>query len=267
MQVNISNHKATVIENGIFYFAPSNYPEITALELKNILSFIDYEKSYGRKTDIICENEVLLTKVNNAIAAPEIVGNTELPVKIAGCPDCFSKGCLTEFVYHATTLKSTKKILQSGKLLSAVKVYGKSGEELASQKRDSLWNDPADFFEYIMFTWGNCVVGDCVVMSDSPGGGQGEFNPGVRFYFRYADIIKHHGHVFDGYHPVKVNNEIVLSDYLLACIVPEQFKDELLPFIPSHLKSKVHFISQDGLGIWDWSERVYNCICTLNNGV
>ena len=168
----------------------------------------------------------------------------------------------TEFVYHATTLMATQHILSSGKLLSAVKVYGKTGEELAYDKRDSLWNDPADFFEYIMFTWGNCMVGDYVVMSDDSNEEQSEksFNPGIRFYFRYDELIRHPGHAFDGYHPIKVKDEIVLSDYLHACIAPEQYKEQLLPFMPQQLENKVHFIPQDSLGILEWTERVYNFI-------
>lgn len=61
------------------------------------------------------------------------------------------KGVITKFVYHATTYDSAKKILHSGRLLSAVKVYEKSGYELAKEKINNPWNDPADFFKYIMF--------------------------------------------------------------------------------------------------------------------
>jgi len=37
-------------------------------------------------------------------------------------------------------------------------------------------------------------------------------------------MIKHPGYVFDGYHPAKIKDELVLTDYLYACIVPEQYK-------------------------------------------
>ena len=255
MQVNIANHKATVIENGVYYFSLSNYPQITPLELKNLLHFIEYEKMHNRRTEIVCESESLMMTVNNAIVTPVIIVNMPLPDKIAGCDACSQKGCLTEFVYHATDIEATAKILSSGKLLSAVKAFGKTADELAYGKRDSLWNDPADFFEYIMFCWGNCVVGDYVVMSDTP---DSEFAPGIRLYFRYKDLLRHPGHVFDGYHCIKVKDEIVLSDYLYACIVPEQQKSKLERSVLPELVEKVHYLPQNGLGIYDWSKQIYN---------
>jgi hypothetical protein len=205
MILNISNHGSGVIERGVYYFALSDYPYITASELKNMIAFINYEKFYDRQTEIVCEDENISEIVNNAVAHPGITDNILLPAE-------------NEFVYHATDINAARKILSGGKLLSAVKVYGKTGEELSFQKRDSLWNDPADFFEYIMFCWGDSMTGDYVVLSenfpDEEALEKGSFDPGVRFYFRYADIIRHPGHVFDGYHPVKVKDKILLSDYL-----------------------------------------------------
>lgn len=262
MQVNIANHKATVIENGVYYFAPSNYPHITPLEIKNLLAFYEYEKLYGRQTKFVCEEQSVITVINHAIAHPDTAKDIPLPEKIVcnGCA-CMQNGCITEFVYHATDLKATQNILSSGKLLSAVKVSGKTADVLAYEKRCSVWNDPEDFFEYIMFCWGNCVVGDYVVMSDDPGG---EFTPSIRFYFRYENLLQHPGHLFDGYHCIKVKNEILLSDYLYACIVPDQYKDELDRFVLPELASKVHYIPQKGLRISEWSERVYKAIEKLN---
>jgi len=160
-------------------------------------------------------------------------------------------------VYHATDIESAAKILSCGRLLSAVRVSGKTANELEYEKHDSVWNDSADFFEYVMFCWGNCVVGDYVVMSDSP---DSEFTPGVRFYFRYSDLLQHPGHVFDGYHCIKIKDEIVLSDYLYACIVPEQQKSQLESFVMPELAAKIHYLPEDGLGIYDWSERVYGFV-------
>lgn len=259
MILNISNHGSGVIERGVYYFALSDYPHITASELKNMIAFINYEKTYGRQTEIICEDENILEIVNNAVAHPDMVvykKTTEENILPAE----------NEFVYHATDINAARKILSGGKLLSAVKVYGKTGEELSFRKRYSLWNDPADFFEYIMFCWGDSMTGDYVVLSENfPGEDaleKGSFDPGVRFYFRYADIIRHPGHVFDGYHPVKVKDEILLSEYLHACIVPEQYKIEPDPILPE-LKSKVHYLSQKGIGLNDWNDKVYDFVKKL----
>jgi len=100
-----------------------------------------------------------------------------------------------------------------------------------------------------MFCWGDNPTGDYVVLSENLPSeddlAKGNFNPGVRFYFRYDDIIRHPKHVFDGYHAVKVKDGILLSDYLHSCIVPEQFKiKNILP----ELVSKVYFLSKSGLG-------------------
>jgi len=253
MQLNIANHEYTVIENGIYYFALPEYPEISAGELRSILEFIAYEKKYGRETEIVCDDAALLTKVTDAIAAPDSIEAVE---------------AYDRYVYHATSLGSAKKILASGRLLSAVNVYEKTAEQLAYEKKDSLWNDPADYFEYIMFGWGNDPVGDYVVMSEvETDDMEEEFktgkHTGVRFYFRYADLEKHPGQIADGYHAIKVKDEIVLKDYLFACVVPEQFKDEVLPCVPEALREKIVFLPQEELGIWDWSVKVYDCICGM----
>ena len=174
-----------------------------------------------------------------------------------------------EFVYHATDVYAAQKILTDGKLLSATKVYGKTGEEIAFERRESEWKDPADFYEYIMFGWGTHLVGDYVVLSErfpcEEDLRKGNFNAGVRFYIRYDDIIKHKGHTFDGYHPIKVKDEILLSDYLFACIVPEQYKEQLDGCILQELLPKVHYLEQNGLCLQEWNDKVVAYIKKLYN--
>jgi len=263
--LNVSN-KGGAIERGVYPFGLSDYPNILASELKNLIAFINYEKSHGRQTEIVCEDKNLITVVNHAVAHPETVEDFILPEKYEN--DCCNhQGCLTEFICHSTGFKAAKSILFGGCLLSAVKVYGKTGNQLAFEKRDSLWNDPPDFFEYIMFNWGNCKYGEYVIMSeylDDPSDEAfGRFNPGVRFYFRYEDILGHPGHTFDGYHIIKIKDEIVLSDYLHACVVPEQYKNELERFVLPKLVARVHYLPHEGLSLRDWSEKIYDFISKL----
>jgi len=75
MQINIANHEHPYVWDGVYGFALSDYPRITAWELKKLLAFIEYEKRYGRKTEIICEDKEILAAVNNAIAYPETVSD------------------------------------------------------------------------------------------------------------------------------------------------------------------------------------------------
>ncbi|MCL2517517.1 MAG: hypothetical protein FWF15_03030 [Oscillospiraceae bacterium] len=242
MKVIIANHECTICWGGVYYFALSDYPNISPWELKKLLAFIDYEKRHGRETEVIFEEDV------------------PLPAKITECTYCRHHGCLTEFVCHTAMLENAVKILKCGKLLSAVKAFGKPAAELVSDKRNAA-GDPADYFDYIMFAWGNCQAGDRLVMERTLGRGPTDdelehaLTPGVRFYFRYADIIKHPGYVFDGYHPAKVKDEIVLADYPHMCIAPEQYKSELTP--------DVYYLPQDGLGLLDWSERVYEFVRSI----
>ncbi|MDD4774483.1 MAG: hypothetical protein PHZ09_12920 [Eubacteriales bacterium] len=255
MILNISDRNLTVISKETYYFELSDYPKIKDYEWNNITAFLSYEKAHGRQTQIICDDNNILSAVNNAAA--RLDGTEYIPPVTDG----------NEFVYHATDAGAAQKILAGGRLLSAINVYGKTGEALALERREGGWYDPADYFEYIMFGWGDHLVGDYVVLSENFPGEEdllkGNFNAGVRFYFRFNDIIKHPGHRFDGYHAVKIKDEIMLSDYLHACAAPEQYKHQLEAYIPPDLASRVHYLPQRGLGLSDWNESVYNFVCRL----
>ncbi len=255
MTLNIAKHEISRgIEGGVYYFNLSDFPSISTDELKLIIAFIQYEKANNRVTEIICDNEQLLQIIKNAVSNPETVDKIRLSET-------------ADFVYHGTSIYSAKKILTSGKLLSAARVYGKTGEELAYEKRESLWNDPADFFEYIMFCNGDDMTGDYVVLSEKFPNEvdfeNGNFDAGIRFYFRSDEITRHPGHVFDGYHPVKVRDEILLSEYLFACIVPEQYKESISDIVLPELLPKVHCLKQIGMKLYEWNDKVYSFIKSI----
>ena len=257
MILSIFENQAKGIEREIYYFDLENYPDITEDELNCIFAFVKYEKSYGRETEIRCNDSNILSTINNAIVDPDFTKSIYMPKAVG-------------FVYHATCINATCNIFSSGKLLSAAKVSGKTGIELAYDKQNSLWNDPADYFEYIMFCNGDDTTGDYVVLSENPPNEEdllsGNFNAGIRFYIRYNDIIRHPGYVFDGYHTVKVKDEIHLYDYLHSCIVPEQYKSKVKSFVPPKLSSRVHYLSQDNLSISDWNGKVYNYVKNIDEG-
>ena len=266
MKINIAQHEFPYIWDGVYYFVLSEYPRISLWELKKIIAFVNYEKRHGRDNiEIICDDTDILKAVNNATANPDTVDNVSPPAKITECTACKQHGCLTEFVCHTATIENAKKILSGGSLLSAVKAFDKTADELVTDKRNAA-GDPADYFDYIMFAWGNCQAGDRLVMErmldrlpneDDVGK---NFTPGVRFYFRYSDIIRHPGNVFDGHHLAKVKDEIVLSDYMYACIVPEQHRSDFEKLIQPEIVDRVYYLPQNGLGIWDWSKKVYEFV-------
>lgn len=253
MILEIINDNESKIKNRIYRFGLIDYPRIQDWEWNNILAFISYEKAQGEALEFVCENNDILSLVQNA--ANELDGTEYIPP---------IEEAIEEFVYHATDVYAAQKILSTGKLLSATKVYEKAGEEIAADRRDSGFEDPADFYEYIMFCWGTHLVGDYVVLSeDFPCDEdfvKGNFDAGVRFYIKYEDIIKHRGHVFDGYHPIKVREEVLLSDYLYACVVPEQYKEQIEMYIPQELTDRVHYLSQRGLSLQEWNDKVVKYI-------
>ncbi|BCN30944.1 hypothetical protein [Anaeromicropila herbilytica] len=256
MILEISNDGVTKLQNGIHHFVLSDYPNIKEWEWNNILAFISYEKNLGHQLEVTCEDDDILSLVNNAVN--QLDGTEYIPP---------IEEAIEEFVYHATDAIAAEKILSSDRILSATKVYGKTGEELAIERREIGWEDPADFYEYVMFGWGTHLVGDYVVLSENFPNEEdflkGNFDAGVRFYFRYEDIIKHKGHTFDGYHAIKVKGEIILSDYLFACIVPEQYKKQIESCIPQELANRVYYLPQRGLTLEEWNDKVVNFVSTI----
>ena len=269
MEINIGKHDCTIIWDNVYYFNLSDYPNINDWELLKIILFFKNENDNGRKTTVICENEIILSAVNKALAKPELYMSAHIPKKITECTACKYKGCLTEFVCHISSIEDAKSIFRCGKLLSAVNARNKTGIELAKEPRNAA-NDPPDYFDYIMFAWGNCQAGDRLVMERLLGNKQPTefdlsegFKPGVRYYFKYNIIASHKDFLFDGYTPAKIKNEITLSDYLFCCIIPEQNKMEFSDIIPSSIMKKTFFIQNDCKDIWDWSEKVYDFVKTI----
>ena len=268
MTVNIANHGGSIVWEGVYYFALSDYPNISDWELRNIILFFEYEKKNNRKTTIICDDNGILQTVNHALANPSLFLTTPKPalIPIPVCKDCKKGGCVTDYLCHTTEVQFVESIFKTGKLLSAVKARNKTGNELSEESRNAA-KDTSDYFEYIMFTWGNCFAGDSLVMERGLGGADpskhfsGEkFKPGVRFYFRYEDIINHKNYANDGHHPAKIKNELSLSDYLHCCIIPQVHKKIFENMIPSNLTDRIFFVENDCKDIWEWSNKVYDFI-------
>ena len=236
MLIKVGNFEFTEVWDGVFYKKLSDYPRISDWEIRNLIEFIEYEEQHGRLCEIECENSALL-----------------------------KDGCITEFVCHTSSAENAKKILNCGKLLSAVNARKQSAERLAEEKRNAA-NDPPDYFEYVMLGWGNCQAGDRLVTERKLGRFPDEhdlserFTPGVRFYFKYTELVKHPDAVFDGVLPMKVKNEIVLRDWVYAIVIPTEERENLERAIPADLRDRVVYLENDCKDIWEWSEKVYNTI-------
>ena len=266
MLIKIGDFEFTVVWDGVLYKKLSQYPAISDWEKRNIIEFVEYEAFHGRECTIECEDTDILAEVNQALQNRQTYRNVPRPALITECTACpVRKGCMTDFVCHTTSAENAVKILNCGSLLSAIKARKVSVEELMAESRNAA-NDPADYFEYIMLAWGNCQAGDRLVMERKLGRFPDEqdlsrdFTPGVRFYFRYEDLVKHPGRVFDGVLPIKIKDEIVLKDWLYAMIVPAELRETTEPSIPKELADRVIYVTNDCRDIWDWSERVYGMI-------
>jgi hypothetical protein len=268
LTINIADHEFTIIWDNIYYFALSNFPNISDWELKKLLLFMKYEKDNNRETDIICKNNKITEKVNFAINNPDQYLQVIVPKKITECTACNQKGCITDYLCHIANIEDAISIFNCGKILSAVKARNKTGIELAKEPSNAA-NDPPDFFDYIMFSWGNCQAGDRLIIERILGRTPNEidlsngFKPGVRFYFKYKSIIEHKDFINDGYHPAKIKNELILYDNLYYCIIPEQYKTYFLNIIPQNIIDKIHYVENNCKNIFDWSEKVYNYILNL----
>ena len=266
MLIKAGKFEFTSVWDGVLYKNLPNYPEISDWELRNIIEFVEYEKAHGRSCAIECDDMDLLAEIFCALEEREKYSNVPRPALQTECTACpYRKGCVTKFVCHTTSLENAVKIFASGKLLSAVRARGVPVAELMAESRNAA-KDPADYFEYIMLAWGNCQAGDRLVMERKLGRFPVEedlsvgFTPGVRFYFRYEELAKHPGRVFDGVLPMKIKDEIDLNTWACAIIIPRELKQELEYTIPENLKSRVIYVENDCKDIWDWSEKVYQII-------
>ncbi len=270
MKINITNHDFSIIWDGTYYKALSDYPNINDWEVKSIIDFIKYENEHGRDVTFEIEDVNLHEYVKCEVGLEEKYRVVERPKFIEECTACNHKGCMTEYVCHIAPLESAIKIIESGKLLSARQVRSEDIEELMKESRNAA-NDPADFFDYIMFSWGNCQAGDRLVMERKYDRAPTEedlsinFTPGIRFYFRFNDLVKLQNAKSDGYHALKLKDELDFEEYLSHIVVPEMYMDSFEGILSDELRKKVHCLKNDCKDIMDWSEKVYDFVVSSND--
>ena len=266
MRIMIGQFEFTECWDGVLYKKLSNYPEITDWEIQNILDFIAYERRHGRTCELEGDESILSKLREAAHGERERLAPPPVIRECTACPTY--RGCLTDFVCHTAPVENAKQILACGALRSAVRARNESAETLAREARNAA-RDPADYFDYVMFAWGNCQAGDRLVMERKLGRFPNErdlsvdFTPGVRFFFRYDDLIRHPAAVFDGVLPLKVKDEVVLKDWVHAIVVPAAEREAIQPCVPEALADRVFYVENDCADIWAWSEKVYEFIKTI----
>ncbi|MBN2076561.1 MAG: hypothetical protein JW762_13515 [Dehalococcoidales bacterium] len=258
-----------------------DYPNPTDWELQHLIEFFLYEITHGRNVALWCRDDRINNQIIESIDRFFSRGNFNLsefikqkldtqaersgkiPEKLTHCKSCIEKGCMTRLVCHVTSVADAENILRTGEILSASNARGKSGEELALESRNAT-GDPPDYLDYVMFTFGNCTAGDRLVMERALGRSPSqeelneEFEPGVRFYFRYNDLIKHPGFRSDGYHYCKIRDSVQLDDNLLVIVAPESTRYILINVVLAGLKEKLVFVDETEYpDILAWSHRAY----------
>lgn len=172
---------------------------------------------------------------------------------------------MTDFVCHTAPVENALKIFECGALQAPTKWRGVPASVLKAEKRNAA-NDPEDYFDYVMFAWGNCQAGDRLVMERMLGRFPNEkdlsdaFTPGVRFFFKYDEIITHPNTVFEGVLPLKIKEELRLSDWVHTIVIPENERTRFDSVIPNELTNKVFYLENDCPDIWGWSEKVYEFV-------
>ena len=266
MLIRLGEFDFTEVWDGVLYRRLSGYPGITPWEKRTLAEFVAYEQAMGRECPIECDDAALLEEVREALAEPHRWRDVPPPGLITECTACPAwRGCVTTHVCHTASPENAASILRTGWLLSAVKARGLSGEALAAEPRNAA-KDPPDYFDYVMFTWGNCQAGDRLVTERRLGRFPDEsdlsagFEPGVRFYFRYDRLKEHPAAVFDGVLPLKIRDGVRLADWLHAVVIPQALRSALAPLMPPELAERAVYLPYEGEGLWGWTEKVYRRI-------
>ena len=259
----------------------SNYPEPSDWELKHLTEYLLYEIDHDRRITLWFENAQTYKSAKDSIIqffkykgmglstfvksklATQRERVIDIPPKLTHCQACYEKGCMTELVCHVTSVTDAAKILQSETILSACKARKESDRILALEDRNAA-GDPPDYFEYVMFTFGNCTAGDRLVMERTLGRFPTKkdltesFYPGVKFYFRYTELVDHPRFCSDGYHYCKIKYSLDIYKYLVAAIGPRAAETDLLETISPELKKYFVFVDHTKYNdLCLWSHNAY----------
>jgi hypothetical protein len=250
-----------------YMYTVSKYPNANEWELYEFNELLNYEIEHGRKVLLWFELDSMLEVFTASIKQRFLEGKVEKlerPYKLEHCKACKEKGCLTDIFCHTSSIEHGKLILSSGKLLSSKNARGVSVSDLMYESRNAA-GDPADYFDYVMLSYGNCIAGDRLVTERRVGRCPNDsdlsenFYPGIRYYFRRKDIELNSEYCFDGYHAGKVRDFIDLSKYMICCIIPKSEENNFKNIISQSLIDKVIFVeNKETKDIFEWTSKAFN---------
>lgn len=279
----ITRWKGTSLRH--YRFVMENYPIPNRWELEEFHVFVAYELLHDRKLLLwfnhSATEQVVLQSLVDAFARDSIQSDftnllkqklsawryrvRHIPAKLSSCSECVDKGCFTDLVFHKTSISNAEKIIKSGQILSAVNARNMSGKQLSLEEKNES-GDPPDYFDAIMFSFGNCCLGDRFVMEKIYGTPipkkyyKNKFFHGVRFYFFHADLIAHENYVADGYHKCKIKDSLPLEPFLVAVVAPEYARKKLLSVTPQSIADRFIFLDHTKYDFLEWGHVCYTAV-------
>ena len=113
MKIIIANHEFTELWDGVLYKALSDYPHVSDNEMKDIIDFVNYERTNGRQCEIEADREDILKYVLDEMRNPDKYKNVRRPKIIRECTACAARGgCMTDLVCHTAPLDDAILILK-----------------------------------------------------------------------------------------------------------------------------------------------------------
>ncbi len=82
----------------------------------------------------------------------------------------------------------------------------------------------------------------------------------ISFRVKYDKIVSHPNATIEGVLPLKIKEEVILSDWVDTIIIPSAERGAFEAIVPYELKSRLFYLENDCKDIWSWSEKVYEFV-------
>jgi hypothetical protein len=219
-----------------------------------VADFIGYERDHGRST--VVEADAGLADWPTWTKPRGRPDPTTFATQC--CTHVYADGCAAPgLVCHGTPTDAVIRILQDGRLRSAVSLKGDDGASLAEA---SSWGEPPDYFEHVMFANGRCTAPEAVANSRRlardlvPTDLSLGYKPAARFYFCWYQLAELPNAAFDGVHAIKVRELLPLDDLLVAVVVPRSDAPDIGNF-PAVFRDRIVVLADADVRPEDWADK------------